>query len=49
MSVAQAAALDASLLELIRVTSTVLPDDVVRVIDEAKKVEEEGSNARLRP
>ena len=45
MSVAQATALDAALLELIRVTSTVLPDDVVRVIDEAKKVEEEGSNA----
>ena len=45
MTVAQATALDAALLELIRVTSTVLPDDVVRVLEAAKKEEEEGSNA----
>jgi len=46
MAVAQSTALDAALLELIRVTSTVLPDDVVRVIESATKDEEDGSNAR---
>lgn len=46
MTAVQATALEASLLELIRVTSTVLPDDVVRVIQSAAKEEEDGSNAR---
>ncbi|TVR43781.1 MAG: fumarate hydratase [Planctomycetota bacterium] len=46
MTLAQATALDAALLELIRVTSTVLPDDVVRVIRSATGEEEAGSNAR---
>lgn len=46
MTTAQTTALDASLLELIRVTSTVLPDDVVRVIEAAQKDEADGSNAR---
>lgn len=34
-----------SLLELIRRTSTILPDDVVSAIRDARKVEQEGSNA----
>ncbi|MDX1584705.1 MAG: fumarate hydratase, partial [Thermoanaerobaculia bacterium] len=34
-----------NLLELIRRTSTILPDDVVRAIENARKSEEEGSNA----
>src|SRR5213082_4117122 len=34
-----------SILELIRRTSTVLPDDVVRAITSARKNEAEGSNA----
>src|SRR4249920_2491883 len=34
-----------SILELIRRTSTELPDDVVRAITEARKSEAEGSNA----
>lgn len=38
-------ALQASLLELIRVTSTVLPVDVVRAVQRAKGVEASGSNA----
>jgi fumarate hydratase class I len=40
-----ASELQATLLELIRRTSTVLPDDVVRAVKEARKVEAEGSNA----
>src|SRR5256885_1030354 len=39
------AALFDSILELIRRTSTVLPDDVVRAITSARKNEAEGSNA----
>lgn len=46
MTTVQATALEASLLELIRVTSTVLPDDVVRVIESASQQEDQGSNAR---
>src|SRR2546421_9191287 len=38
-------ALFASILELIRRTSTVLPDDVVRAITAARRNESEGSNA----
>jgi fumarate hydratase, class I len=38
-------ALHDSLLELIRRTSTILPDDVVRAITDARKVEAEGSSA----
>jgi fumarate hydratase class I len=38
-------ALFESILELIRRTSTVLPDDVVRAITAARKTESEGSNA----
>src|SRR5438128_6197401 len=34
-----------SLLELIRRTSTILPDDVVRAVTNARKDEVEGSNA----
>ena len=34
-----------NLLELIRRTSTILPDDVVRAVTEARKSEESGSNA----
>src|SRR5882757_9267705 len=34
-----------SLLELIRRTSTILPDDVVRSVTAARKQEAEGSNA----
>lgn len=37
--------LQATLLELIRRTSTILPDDVVRAVREARQVEEVGSNA----
>ena len=37
--------LEASLLELIRVTSTVLPQDVRTAVNAARKVEEDGSNA----
>ena len=37
--------LHASLLELIRVASTVLPDDVVRAVSAAKTAEASGSNA----
>ncbi len=38
-------ALHENLLELIRRTSTILPDDVVRTIEAARKTETEGSNA----
>jgi fumarate hydratase, class I len=38
-------ALHDSLLELIRRTSTILPDDVVRAVRDARKVEAEGSSA----
>jgi fumarate hydratase class I len=38
-------ALFESILELIRRTSTILPDDVVRAISEARKEEQQGSNA----
>jgi fumarate hydratase, class I len=38
-------ALHASVLELIRRTSTILPDDVVRAVTEARKQEAAGSNA----
>jgi fumarate hydratase class I len=34
-----------SIVELIRRTSTILPDDVVRAVTEARKAEAEGSNA----
>lgn len=40
-------ALFSSVLELIRRTSTILPDDVVHAITEAKKDEVEGSNADI--
>jgi len=40
-------ALFTSILELIRRTSTILPDDVVKVVTEARKNEAEGSNADL--
>lgn len=40
-------ALFESLVELIRRTSTILPDDVVRAITEARKHEAEGSNAEV--
>jgi len=40
-------ALFASLLELIRRTSTILPDDVVRAVTAARGVEAEGSNAEV--
>jgi fumarate hydratase class I len=40
-----APALRAALLELIRVTSTVLPEDVVRSLDAARGSEQSGSNA----
>src|SRR5258706_10467260 len=36
-----------SILELIRRTSTILPDDVVRSVTSARKNEAEGSNADL--
>ena len=36
-----------SVLELIRRTSTILPDDVVRAVTNARKEEAEGSNADL--
>jgi fumarate hydratase class I len=42
-----AEALHESLLELIRRTSTILPDDVVKAITSAQKVEEGGSNAEV--
>jgi fumarate hydratase class I len=45
MSTATATGLQAALLELIRVTSTVLPDDVVRAVNAAKGKESDGSNA----
>lgn len=45
MSTATATTLQASILELIRVTSTVLPDDVKRAIDAGKANEDAGSNA----
>src|SRR3954447_18375150 len=38
-------ALFESILELIRRTSTILPDDVVRAVTAARKTEAEGSNA----
>src|SRR6187455_794496 len=38
-------ALFESLLELIRRTSTILPDDVVRAVTDARGQEEKGSNA----
>jgi Tartrate dehydratase alpha subunit/Fumarate hydratase class I, N-terminal domain len=40
-----ASQLQVSLLELIRRTSTILPDDVVNVIEAARKTETKGSNA----
>src|SRR4051812_32386270 len=43
--VAPQSALFESLLELIRRTSTILPDDVVRAVTGARKQEVEGSNA----
>ncbi len=46
-SVAPREALFDSILELIRRTSTILPDDVVRAVESASKVEEEGSNAEV--
>jgi len=45
MTTATLPTLQASLLELIRVTSTVLPQDVVRAVNTARGVEEAGSNA----
>jgi fumarate hydratase class I len=45
MSTATASTLQASLVELIRMTSTVLPADVVRAIDAGKRREETGTNA----
>ena len=45
MTTATLPTLQASLLELIRVTSTVLPQDVVRAVNAARGVEEAGSNA----
>lgn len=45
MSSLTSSSLQASLLELIRVTSAELPEDVVDAITAAKAVEEEGSNA----
>jgi fumarate hydratase class I len=45
MATATAPVLQASLLELIRVTSTVLPKDVVAAVDRARGVEAPGSNA----
>lgn len=42
---ATATTLEQSLLELVRVTSTVLPQDVVSAVEAAKGVEEAGSNA----
>lgn len=38
--------LEESLLELIRVTSSTLPEDVVRAVNKQHDVEEEGSNAK---
>jgi fumarate hydratase, class I len=46
-STAASTTLHESLLELIRRTSTILPDDVVRTIELAKGGEAEGSNAAL--
>lgn len=46
MPTATTTALEASLLELVRVTSTVLPDDVVRSLRHATANEADGSNAR---
>src|ERR1043166_4353944 len=43
--VAKETALFDSILELIRRTSTILPDDVIRAITAARKNETEGSNA----
>ena len=34
-----------TMLELIRRTSTILPDDVIEAVTKARTVEEEGSNA----
>ena len=45
-AVATSPALHASLLELIRVASTRLPDDVVRAVDSGRTVEDAGTNAR---
>ncbi|GDY14766.1 hypothetical protein LBMAG53_36440 [Planctomycetota bacterium] len=45
-AVAAEPALHASLLELIRVASTQLPDDVVRAVDAGRTVEDAGTNAR---
>src|SRR3954464_2536729 len=45
MTVATIPALRASLVELIRVTSTVLPQDVVRSLERAKGAEAAGTNA----
>ena len=39
-------ALEESILELIRVTSSTLPDDIVRAVDQQHEVEDEGSNAK---
>ena len=44
-SAAQCLALQASLVELIRRTSTVLPDDVITAVQAAKGVEQSGTNA----
>jgi fumarate hydratase, class I len=45
MATAVGSALQASLLELIRVTSTVLPADVVAAVERARGSEQQGSNA----
>ena len=47
LTLAPAASLFDSILELIRRTSTVLPDDVVRAINAARDTEEDGSNAEV--
>jgi fumarate hydratase class I len=46
MTVAAIPALQASLVELIRVTSTVLPKDVVRALERARGLEQSGTNAK---
>lgn len=45
MTTTTAPALQASLLELIRVTSTVLPEDVASVLEASRSQEEKGTNA----
>ncbi len=45
MTTTTVSTLQASLLELIRVTSSVLPDDVVKAVRAAKQLEADGSNA----